>query len=299
MTESTRIILVTGATGRQGGAVIRHLLPQGWKLRALTRKTDGAAAKQLVAQGVEVVKGDLEDPASLVGATRGAYGVYSVQDFWSVGVTREVQQGKNIADAAKMAGVKHFVFSSVGGAERNSGVEHFESKWEIEKYIRKLALPATMLRPVGLMENYYIDQVEIGILKGKLVDGVRAGKPYQTIAADDIGAFVALAFERPEEFIGRELEIAGSELTNLEAAQVFSRVLGKPIRFQKLPMPVVRLFLGREFHQMFRWFNDSGFQADIAALRKGYPEIHLHTLEEWLRAEGWHKRARHVRAPRG
>ena len=299
MTESTRIILVTGATGRQGGAVIRHLLPRGWKLRALTRNADGAAAKQLLSQGVEVVTGDLEDPASLVGATRGAYGVYSVQDFWSVGVTREVQQGKNIADAAKVAGVKHFVFSSVGGAGRDSGVDHFESKWEIEKYIRKLALPATMLRPVGLMENYYIDQVEIGILKGKLVDGVRADKPYQTIAADDIGAFVALAFERPEEFIGKELEIAGSELTNAEAAQVFSRVLGKPIKFQKLPMPVVRLFLGREFQQMFRWCNESGFQADIAALRTGYPEIHLHTLEEWLRAEGWHKRARHVRAPKG
>jgi len=118
-----------------------------------------------------------------------------------------------------------------------------------------------------------------------------------TIAANDIGAFVALAFERPEEFIGKELEIAGSELTNLEAAQVFSRVLGKPIRFQKLPMPVVRMFLGREFQQMFHWFNESGFQADIAALRKDYPEIHLHTLEEWLREEGWHKRARHVRAP--
>ena len=299
MTESTRIILVTGATGRQGGAVIRHLLPRGWKLRALTRKADGAAARQLVAHGVEVVKGDLEDPASLVGATRGAYGVYSVQDFWAVGVTREVQQGKNIADAANVAGVKHFVFSSVGGAERQSRVGHFESKWEIEKYIRKLALPATILRPAGLMENYYIDQVEIGILKGKLVDGVRAGKRYQTIAADDIGAFVALAFARPQEFIGKELEIAGSELSNLEAAKVFGRVLGKPVRFQKLPMPVVRLFLGREFQQMFRWFNESGFEADVGALRKNYPEIHLHTLEEWLREEGWHKRARHVRAPKG
>ena len=299
MTESARVILVTGATGRQGGAAIRHLLPHDWKLRALTRQAEGAAVKQLLEQGVEVVKGDLEDPASLSRATRGAYGVYSVQDFWSVGVTREIQQGKNIADAAKMAGVKHLVFSSVGGAERQSRVDHFESKWEIEKYIRKLALPATILRPVGLMENYYIDQVEIGILKGKLVDGVRADKPYQTIAADDIGAFVALAFERPQEFIGKELEIAGSELTNLETAKVFGRVLGKRVRFQKLPMPVVRLFLGREFQQMFRWFNESGFQADIAALRKDYPEIHLHTLEEWLHEEGWHKRARRVRAPKG
>jgi uncharacterized protein YbjT (DUF2867 family) len=196
------------------------------------------------------------------------------------------------------AGVEHFFYSSVGGAERNSGIDHWESKWEIEKYIRKLGLPATMLRPAGFMENYYIDQVEIGILKGKLMDPLRADKPYQTIAADDIGAFAALAFTRPKEFIGAEIEIAGSELTNLQAAEVFSRVLGKPVKFQKLPMPMVRLFLGKEFYQMFRWFNAEGFKANIPDLRRRYPEVHLRTLEEWLRDEGWHKRARHVTPPK-
>ena len=148
------------------------------------------------------------------------------------------------------------------------------------------------------MENYYVDQVEIGILKGKLIDPVRGDKPYQTIAVDDIGAFAALAFERPKEFIGAEIEIAGSDLTNCQAAEVFSRVLGKKVKFQKLPLPVVRLFLGKEFHQMFAWFNEAGFKADIDGLRRRYPEVHLRSLEEWLRDEGWHKRARHVRAPR-
>jgi len=298
MTNAEKTVLVTGATGRQGGGVIRHMLPKGWKLRGLTR-ADGPAAQNLSQQGVEVVKGNMEDPTSLEPAMRGVYGVYSVQDFWSVGVKREVQQGKNVADAAKKAGVQHFVYSSAGGAERNSGIDHFESKWEVEKYIRQLGLPTTVIRPVGFMENYYIDQVEIGILKGKLMDPIRADKPYQTIASDDIGAFVALAFERPKEFIGAELEIAGSQLTNPEAAQVFSRVLGKPVKFQKLPMPMVRLFLGKEFYQMFRWFNESGFKADIASLRRLYPEVHLRTLEEWLRDEGWHKRARHVQPPKG
>jgi uncharacterized protein YbjT (DUF2867 family) len=298
MTNAEKLVLVTGATGRQGGAVIRHMVPKGWRLRALTFRAEGAAVQKLAQQGVKVVKGNMEDPASLEPAMRGAYGVYSVQDFWSVGVKREVQQGKNLADAAKKAGVQHFVYSSAGGAERNTGIDHFESKWEVENYIRKLGLPATMIRPAGFMENYYIDQVEIGILKGKLMDPIRGDKSYQTIANDDIGSFVALAFERPKEFIGMELEIAGSELTNLEAAQVFSRVLGKSVKFQKLPMPIVRLALGKEFYQMFRWFNESGFKADIPGLRRRYPEIRLHTLEEWLRAEGWHKRARHVRAPK-
>ncbi len=298
MVNSDKTVLITGATGRQGGAAIRHMLPKGWKLRALTFKADSAAVQRLTDQGIEVVRGDLEDPASLERAARGVYGVYSVQDFWAVGAKREVQQGKNIADAAMKAGVEHFVYSSVGGVDRKSGIDHWESKWQVENYIRKLGLPATMIRPAAFMENYYIDQVEIGILKGKLMDPIRADKPYQTIASNDIGAFIALAFERPKEFIGLEPEIAGSELTNPEAAQVFSRVLGKQVKFQRLPMPMVRFVLGKEFYQMFRWFNQAGFKADIPRLRRQYPEVHLQTLEEWLRNEGWHKRARRVKPPK-
>src|SRR6266849_9176554 len=162
----------------------------------------------------------------------------------------------------------------------------------------KVCMAFTVFRSAAFMETYYIDQVEIGILKGKLADPIRADKPYQTIATDDIGAFVALAFERPQEFLGKELEIAGSELTNLEAAKVFSRVLGKPVKFQKLPLPLVRLILGKEFYTMFRWFNEAGYKADIPSLRKKYPEVHVQTLEEWLRNEGWHKRAKRVRAPK-
>jgi uncharacterized protein YbjT (DUF2867 family) len=298
MENTDKTVLVTGATGRQGRAVIRHMLRNEWKLRALTRNPNAPAAQELTRQGVEVVQGDLEDPASLERAAGGVYGVYSVQDFWSVGAKREVDQGKNLAEAAKKAGVEHFVYSSVGGAERNSGIDHWESKWEIEKHIRNLGLPATILRPAAFMENYYIDQVEIGILKGKLMDPIRADKPYQTIASEDIGAFAALAFERPRDFIGLELEIAGSELTNPEAAQVFSRVLGKRVKFRKLPMPMVRLVLGKEFYQMFRWFNEAGFKADIADLRHQYPEVHLQNLEEWLHNEGWHKRARRIVPPK-
>jgi len=298
MTQADKTVLVTGATGRQGGAVLRHMLPKGWKLRALTFRADTTTVQRLASQGIEVVKGDMEDPSSLERATRGVYGVYSVQDFWSVGAKREVQQGKNMADAARKAGVEQFVYSSVGGAERNSGIDHWASKWEVENYIRRLGLPATMIRPAAFMENYYIDQVEIGILKGKLMDPIRADKTYQTIASDDIGAFVALAFDRPKEFIGTELEIAGSELTNPEAAQVFSRVLGRPVKFRKLPMQVVRLALGKEFYQMFRWFNEAGFRANIPELRRKYPEVRLRTLEEWLREEGWHKRAKRIRPPK-
>ena len=298
MTSKDNLVLVTGATGRQGGAVARYMLSKGWKLRALTRNVDSYPAKELALVGVEVLQGDLEDPASLDRASRGVYGVYSVQDFWSVGARREVMQGKNLADAAKKAGVQHFVYSSVGGAERNTGIPHWESKWQIEKHIRQLNLPTTVFRPAAFMEMYYVLQVEVGILKGKFTDPLRGDKPYQTIATDDIGAFVALALDRPSEFVGRQLEIAGSELTNLEAAKVFSRVLGRRVKFSRLPMPIVRLFMSPEFYKMFRWFNEAGFAADIAGLRVRYPEVHLHTLEEWLREEGWHKRGLTMQVPK-
>jgi uncharacterized protein YbjT (DUF2867 family) len=284
-------ILVIGASGRQGGAAVRHLRSRGVNVRALIRDPASSGARELAAGGVELVTGDMDDRGSLERAMHGSYGTYSVQDF-TVGATREVQQGCNAADAARAAGIQHLVYSSVGGAERDSGIDHWNSKWQIEQHIRQLDIPATVLRPASFMENYYIPAVEKGLLKGRLVDPVRADKPYQTIATDDIGKFVALAFERPQEFIGRELEIAGSELTNRQAAEVFARVLGRPVKFRRLPMPISRIALGKQFSQMFRWFNDSGYQADIPSLRRTYPELELRTLEDWLRDEGWeNKRA--------
>ena len=298
MSNSDKLVLVTGATGRQGGAVIRHLRPKGWRLRALTRNTKSYAAQDLVRQGVELVEGDLEDPTSLERAARGAYGIYSVQDFFAVGARREVQQGKNLADVAKKVGIGHFVFSSVGGAERNTGIPHFETKGDIEKYIRSLGLPATIFRPVGFMEMYHILELEIRLLKGTFADPVRPDKPLQMIATDDIGAFVALAFERPKDFIGVELEIAGSELTTHQAAEVFSRVLNRPMKSQRLPLFLVRLLFGKEFYKMFRWFNDEGFRANIPELRRKYPEVRLHTLEDWLREDGWDKRGLRFKVPK-
>jgi uncharacterized protein YbjT (DUF2867 family) len=229
----------------------------------------------------------MDDLASLRKAMIGVRGVYSVQDYFAVGAAREVLEGKNMADAALDAGVEHFVYSSVGGAERRSGVDHFETKWEIEDHIRKRGLPATMIRPVGFMENYFIPQLERQLLKGRLLDPIRADKPLQTIASDDIGKFISLAFAQPERFIGLELELAGSELTGPKTAEVFSRVLSRPVKHRHLPMPLVRITMGKEWYQMFAWLNQSGFQADIRALRRDYPEIPLTSLEEWLRREGW------------
>ena len=295
MDNSDKPILVTGATGRQGGAVVRHLLKKNWSVKALTRNPDSASAKSLTNKNVEVVKGNMDDTDSLTNAMTGVYGVFSVQDFWTSGITGEIQQGKNTADAAKSCNVKHLIYSSVGGAERNSGIAHFESKFVVEEYIRSINLPATILRPVSFMENYYIPIVEKGILKGRLVDPIFPDRNIQQIATDDIGAFAAQAIEKPGEFMNVAIEIAGDEFTNPEAAEIFSRVIGRKVRYKKLPMFIVKYFMGKESYQMFSWFNSHGYKSDIKYIQNNYPEVKLTTLEDWLLKEGWDKKTNYVR----
>jgi uncharacterized protein YbjT (DUF2867 family) len=280
-------ILVTGATGRQGGATTRALRRLGAKVRALVRNPTDPAALALAKSGVELARGDLDDTASLVAAMAGVRAVFSVQNWWLTGASREVRQGKNVADAAKKAGAPHLVYSSVGGADRGAEITHWQTKWQIELYIRELGLPATILRPVAFMETYYVPEVEKGLLRGKLLDPIRADKPYQIIATDDIGEWAALALTQPERFIGKALEIAGDELTNPQIAATFARVLGRPVKFRKLPLFLTRLVLGKEFYQMFKWFNEEGFRADLVALRRDYPQVKPTPLEAWLTREGW------------
>src|SRR5258706_16436954 len=158
-----RIIAVTGATGQQGGAVARRLLTEGWKVRALTRDANKPAATELAAAGAEIVAGDMDNRAELDAAFKGVYGVFSVQNYWlpNVGFDGEIKQGKNVADAAKAAGVQHLVYSSVGSAHRGMGQKHFDSKWIIEQYIQSLDVPYTILRPVFFMENYNWSRAQI------------------------------------------------------------------------------------------------------------------------------------------
>lgn len=148
-------VLVAGATGQQGGAVARHLLGDGWEVRALVRDPNKEAAQALLKQGAELVHGDLYDRASLDRALKGMYGVFSIQNYWlpDVGYEGEVKQGKLLADAAKEAEVQHFVYSSVGAAHRGMGQSHFESKLIIERYLQESGLPFTIVRPVAFMDN--------------------------------------------------------------------------------------------------------------------------------------------------
>ena len=280
-----KIIAVTGATGTQGSAVAKKLLADGWKVRALTRAANKPTAQELKALGAEILAGDMDNRAEMDAAFKGAYGVFSVQNYWlpTVGFDSEIRQGKNVADAAKAAGVIQFVFSSVGAAHRGMGQRHFDSKWAVEQYIPTLDMPYTILRPAFFMNNYNWSRP--AILNGTFTGmGLRAEKGFQTIAVEDIAVFVALAFADPAKFHGQTLELAGDELTETQIAEVFSKVIGRPVTLVKSSGGTGRR-TEEEMKAMIAFFNGQGYSADIPALRKLHPG--LLTLEQYLRKNGW------------
>jgi len=260
---------VSGVTGRQGGAVARQLLAKGYRVRGLTRNPESERAKAAASWGVELVKGDFEDRASLARALAGCDGAFSVQDFWEHGREGEVREGEAFADEAKAAGIRHFVYSSVGSANRKTGIPHFESKWEIEEHVRAIGLPHTILRPVSFMENwnYSREAIEGGTLSSPLSPDTHL----QQIAVEDIGRIAAEAFDHPERFLGRELDIAGDDRTMRQIAAEFERALGKPVRYERVPWEAFRAQTGEEITAMYRWFEAGGYSADVPALRKEFP----------------------------
>lgn len=280
-----KVIAVTGAAGQQGGTVARRLLADGWKVRGLTRDVNKPAAKELAGLGAELMPGDMDNRSELDAALKGAYGVFSVQNFWlpNVGFEGEIKQGKNVADAARAAGVQHLVYSSVGAAHRGAGQKHFDSKWIIEQYIHALGVAYTILRPAAFMENYEWSRAQI--LNGTYVGrGLRPGKGVQNIAVEDIGVFAALAFADPKRYVGKTIELSGDELTEPQIAETFARVIGRPVTLAK-PTPGAGRRSEEEMKAMFVFFDGEGYDADIASLRKIHPG--LLTLEQYLRKNSW------------
>jgi len=287
--NEAKTILVTGATGKQGGATARRLLARGFRVRAFTRKPEQPAAVALVAAGAEVVKGDMDDRASVERALAGAYGVFAIQNFWEAGYDREIREGTSLAEAAQAAGIQHFVYSSVGSAHRQTGLAHFESKIRIERRIQELGLPHTIFRPVFFMENWEGPYLKPALLDGTLALPLNGDVNFQQVTVEDVGAFVTLAFEHREQWLGRAVDLAGDERSIGEVAEVFGRVIGREVVYRQMPWDEYRKAAGDEYHDMFRWFQDVGYDADIPALRGEYPQ--LTDFEGWLRRAGWENAA--------
>jgi uncharacterized protein YbjT (DUF2867 family) len=285
-----KTIVVMGATGLQGRAVTTRLLADGWRVRAVTRDPRAPAARALAQAGAEPVNAEMDDVASLTAAAEGAHGLFSVQP--TVGspgtppgfsAEDEVRWGRNVAAAAHAAGVRHLVYASLAGAGRHHTEklpQNTISKWRIEQHITRLGLPATFLRPVSFMENY---TGAYHLHDGAVATAFAPDVPQQIMAVDDVGAFAALAFAQPGEWIGRAVDLAGDELTPLQIAAAISEAIGRPLPYVRIPIEVIAQ-AAEEFAYAYTWLNERGYRADVAFTRALHPG--LMDLRTWLQRTG-------------
>jgi len=284
--STTRTVLVTGATGQQGGAVARALASRGHHVKALTRRPDSDAARRLAATGVEVVPGDLDDKASIVQAAKGVETMFLMGNSYEAGVEAETRQGIAAADAAKEADIGHLIYSSVSDADRKTGIRHFDSKYLVERHIAGLGIPYTISAPVAFMENTVAPWTISGLKQGFYAAALPPARVLQQIATDDIGHFVAALAERREQVFGKRFDIAGDELSGEAQAKILSDAIGRPIRFQELPISVLRQ-QNEDLALMYEWFDRTGYSADIAALRRDFPEVAWHSYADWAKGFDW------------
>ena len=280
----TRLIVVTGATGRQGGAVSRRLLGEGWAVRAVTRKPASDKAARLREAGAEIVQADMADPASLARAFQGAYGVYNVQNPMVSGHDMEVVQGKNVADAASGAGVQHLVYGSAGPGTGGTGVLQWDAKVEIGEHMRGLGLPLTVLRPMAFMElmtdKGFYPSVSTWHVMPKLLGW---DYPVPWVCVEDLAVIAVAAFTRPTEFIGRDVEVAADLRSLAECRSLWREATGRAPRGFPMPVPIFERFVGTDLPRMWRWLRTNRPAFDLQASREIHPG--MRTVPDWI-AEG-------------
>lgn len=276
-------IVVCGATGRQGGAVARHLVEAGWRVHGLTRSPDAAKARALVDHGIDVVQADMDDRASLDRAFAGAYGVYSVQNPMISGFEAEVAQGTNVADAARAAGVRHVVYGSAGIGSR-TGIPSWDTKVAVTEHMRRLELPLTVLRPEAFMElmsdKAYYPAASVWHVMPKLMGSTR-NVPW--LAVDDLGVIAAAVFADPARYIGADIPVAGDIKSIDECRSIWEEVHGR--RPSSFPMPVwmferVAGHAGKDLPIMWRWLRTGTVPEDTGPTRQIHPTAR--TVRQWL-----------------
>ncbi len=272
------IILVMGATGRQGAAVVDELLARGYAVRGMTRSPQSKKARRLTEQGVTVVPGDYRDPDSLRAAMEGAQGA-----FYYSGLSRdELTEARNVIAAAGQAGIKHLVYSSGAAAEPGVGMPD-AAKTQAELALRDSGVPFSVLRPVAFMENF--DRQQRRTWQQGVIDSRAPDRIVCFIAIRDIGFFVGEAFANPDEWLGRSVNIAGDRMTLTELAATFGVVLGRDVTYVRRPLDAYLQAFPPPLRPLFRWYDEVGYDVDAAGWRARYPR--LTTLEAYLRRTGW------------
>jgi len=283
---SPRRVLVTGATGNQGGSVLRALLADGHEVRALTRSTEGEKADTLRELGALPVAGSFDDVESVRQAMRGADAVFANTSSFAAGPAAEVPHGHALIDAAVAAGVEHFVLSSVGSADRATGVGHFDSKYAIEQHLRTTSLNWTITAPVFFADNAMFPWNVGDIAQGRFRQAIGAGTKLQVVSVRDIGRFNALVIARGAEFYGKRIDYAGDELTGPQMADALTAATGAQVEFDEQPVAEMAA-MGEDMVAMYTWFESTGYVADIEGLRRDYPEVGWERFGDWAARQDW------------
>jgi uncharacterized protein YbjT (DUF2867 family) len=275
------VVAVVGATGRQGSAVVRHLLQDGWQVRALTRNPSSDAAQALLSLGVEVQQADTEDPSTLRTPFQGAYGLFNVQNPQTIGFDAEVRQGRNVAEAAAEAGIRHVVYGAAGVSDQPTGVGSWDSKLVIAERFRELGLPLTVLRPMAFMElmtdKGYYPQFSTWHLMPKLMGPTRQ---VGWLCVDDVGAIAARMFADPERWSGEVLGLASDVRSIDECRAMWQERTGRKPRGLPMPEKLFERFVGKDLTTMWQWLRTGQFDMSTQLTREVLPEAR--TIKEWL-----------------
>lgn len=286
----TKILLI-GVTGGTGGNVVKGFLEQGiTNLRAITRKIDlnRPTLKLINDAGIELVEANLDDENSLESAFTDVEAVYchATAPDTPKPQPEEIERAKTVVKIAKKAEIKHFVYNSAGGVDRNTKVSHIQQKWKIEQVIKAHDLPATMLRACLFMEEFWKKYTRPGILKGTFRFSIQPDKPLHLITTKDMGRVAAYIIKHPEEYIGKEIELAGDVLTPSQMAKAFSKVQETKVVHKEVPPWIFLLFLQKELYNIIQFYRNQGYQADVNSLREEFPGL-LTTFDEFLQQSDW------------
>jgi len=255
--ENKKYIFITGITGNQGGAVAKHLLEQNNSVIGLTRNTNSEKANEWKKKGVTIIEGNITNPNSFQSYLDQASTIFLVQALQRK--DKEIQQGKQFIDAIKPENGTHLVYSSVLGADLNTAVPHFESKFELENYIKSKNLNYTILRPASLYENHLFPRIVNDIIKGKYVSPLNEMCKQQMIGIEDIGKIVAAVISNKEKYNHKTISIATDELQVGKIPQLFSEAINKQVSYKKLPGFITRLAMGKDLSKMFKYMNQNDF----------------------------------------
>jgi uncharacterized protein YbjT (DUF2867 family) len=284
-------VLLIGVTGGTGANVVKGFLEQGVNnLRAITRKIDLSRPSLLKMSnaGVELVEANLDDEDSLSPAFADISAVYCHATTADAAKPdpREVERAKRVAQVAKQANIKHFVYNSAGGADRKSGISHIEQKYKVEQVLKEAGLPTTMLRACLFMEEFWKQYTRPSILKGVFPFSIQPDKRIHLVTTKDMGRVAAYVIKNPSKYIGQEIELAGDVLTPKQMASEFSKVQGMTIVHKEVAPWIFLLLLRKDLFNLIQWYRHQGYQADVQRLRAEFPGL-LTTFGEFLEETNW------------